>query len=82
MYDKRPAHKLATLRVLKGHRLSARDLKELRGHARYLCVHNVSDTAKLISFHKRRKRSTWLCDDGRVVVLNGKLSISYREQVA
>ncbi len=76
--DKRPAHKLATMRKLKGHRLSERDLKELRYHARYIGALVSGNAAKLIRFHKRRKRSEWLCEDNRIITLNGSYGLSYR----
>lgn len=74
MYDKRPAHKLATLRVLKGHRLSERDRAELRDHAQMMMQFTIGKNAKLIRFHKRRKRSEWIVNNRRVI-------LSYRQGI-
>jgi len=59
MYDKRPAKTLARARKkTPGHRLSDRDWKLIVATAK--TVAKASPDAKLLSFHKRRKRFVWV----------------------
>lgn len=62
LYDTRPARTLANARKHSdGHRLSDRDFAELKRHAAYIT--QVWPDAKLVSFHKRRRRSLWFMNN-------------------
>ena len=73
LYDKRPASKLCKMRKLAGHRLSQRDRNELRGHARYVTATQKfrnGKQAKLLRYHKRRKRSQWVFPDDTTLIIH------------
>lgn len=59
-YDLRPAEKLVRARKYPdGHRLSGRDWDTLKQHADHMTTIRCVPGAKLVSYHKRRRRSVW-----------------------
>ena len=63
--DKRNAERLVNARKApEGHHLTRRHFKRLKEHAARIAL--VCPGAKLIGYHRRRRRSRWLMADGTV----------------